>query len=112
MSYRKLTAREAGLLKTNGTTEAAKMLGMTRKQVKSYRRWYGIKSPLGCGRQVKFAAEDIAQMMMLRCSGFSLSEIAKLKGCSHAGVWSALKSAEKHGMDKYPRRVIDKNWIK
>lgn len=111
MPYRKLTAREAAFMKSHGTTEAAKTLGMTRKQVKSYRRWHGIKSPLTCGSQVKFAAEDIAQMMMLRCGGLSLSEIAKLKGCSHAGVWSALKAAEKHGMDKYQYRVIDKNWI-
>lgn len=104
MANRILKTNELQIIRSHGTADAMRLTGLTRSQVKSARNRYRIKSPAKPGRHPKLYAEDIAQMMMLRCSGFSNYAIGEMKGCSEAGVRNALRNAEQHGFNKYPPR--------
>lgn len=102
---RKIKTSDIKVMRERGRIAAMRELGMTRGQVEAAMRRYGVKSPVPDGGQRKLSAEDIAQAMMLRESGFTLKQIGLMKGCTGCGIGRALAAAEKYGFDKYPKRV-------
>lgn len=103
------TTKDLEILKTNGNAEAAKILGCSKYRTASMRYRYKIPCPVGRGQyegKVKLSAEDIAQMMMLRVSGFCDADIARLKLISQSTVKRAIELAEKTGFDIYEKREL------
>jgi hypothetical protein len=71
----------------------------------SVRAVYNARQRNGIRQKPNVCAEDVAQMMMLKESGWSWPDIAKVKGitANHARVVAT--RAKKHGFDKYPKRA-------
>lgn len=102
---RKIKTSDIKVMRERGRISAMRELRMTRGQVEAAMRRYGVKSPVPAGGQRKLSAEDIAQVMMLRSSGFTFDQIGLMKGCTGRGIAKALAAAEKHGFGKYPKRA-------
>lgn len=101
----KIKTSDIKIMREYGRVIAMRTLGMTRGQVQSAMRRYGVRSHIPAGGQRKLSAEDIAQAMMLRTSGFTFEQIGRMKGVSGRGISRALSAAEKHGFDRYPKRI-------
>lgn len=101
MSHKAWTWPEVKLLERYNNRQVANMTGRTIESVRQQRRYASVKAKsIGTA----FFAEDVAQIFMLRQSGFSVRHIATLKGVTHPTISLTIKNAEKHGFDYYPPR--------
>lgn len=103
-SKHKWTMVDIAVLRCNSTPKAADIIGVSAKAVKHARVLYGIPSTAKIGNQKKVFAEDVAQMMMLRESGFTNRQVSVLKCMSMHTVIDCIQRAKKRGFEAFPKR--------
>lgn len=103
-SKHRWTMADLAVLCSNSTPKSADIIGVSAKAVKNARILYGIPSTAKIGNQKKVFAEDVAQMMMLRESGFTNRQVSVLKCMSMHTVIDCIHRAKKLGFDAFPKR--------
>lgn len=98
------TTKEVAILRTGmSINELSKVLGRSKQAVRNAANRHGVRFASSTGSKV--SAEEIAQMMMLRESGWKWKQIALVKGKTSKACRLLVERAKKSGFDKYPKRA-------
>lgn len=100
------TTREVAILSSGLSIRAlSKLLGRSEQAIRNAAQRHGAQ--FARSTNTKVSAEDVAQIMMLRDSGWTWRQIASAKSMTAEACKAVTKRAKKYGFDKYPKRVIN-----